>query len=53
MDTAYQGFATGDVEDDAWAVRDMVRKGWCLLNLFEWSWTLQWYLLSLHVFLLQ
>ena len=27
MDTAYQGFATGDVEDDAWAVREMVCEG--------------------------
>lgn len=27
MDTAYLGFATGDVDNDAWPVREMVRQG--------------------------
>ena len=37
MDTAYQGFATGDVEDDAWAVREMVREGFELFAAQSFS----------------
>lgn len=31
FDSAYQGFATGDLEEDAWAVRYFVRQGFELL----------------------
>ena len=27
FDSAYQGFATGDVDGDAWAVREFARNG--------------------------
>lgn len=27
LDCAYQGFASGDLDDDAWAVREMERRG--------------------------
>ncbi len=27
MDSAYLGFASGDVDQDAWPVREMVRRG--------------------------
>jgi len=37
MDTAYQGFASGDLDNDAWAVREFVRAGFELFAAQSFS----------------
>lgn len=49
FDCAYQGFASGDLDGDAWAVREFVKRGVSLLVCQVSLHAVQWSLLSFMV----